>query len=1184
MENQKWIHAPAAYGFCGKEMTVHLALPDDGAAVPKLELSYQVLGENSKKEGSVRMHPTDGFCAKECYSIFSGTVPAEATKAGETLVYRFVAEGEKSEKYSVQLLDLPRLPELTVTEISCWGWPYCKYLELANLTDRALDLYDYELLKLEDSGVFGRNPLAPAKGKHIIPAHGIAAVRFLDPDFYTAGLSPEREVALEKMAFYHPTTCADIAERDILLFDVVTAELKPNGKYGFIGECFNLYGKYTPRTLYLAPRGGSVEDGFMAMELSRCPERRDVRCCHSQLWYFDPRDPKTGIIQSNFAELTPGFLDQTQAALNMTEYAVPAVLPLEPGARVHLADGDVSLQFAVIGGGNAYRATVYVKEGEDFVPHTALLNNDGVYEYVIPAVVVGKMQMLQYYIEVAGGLYTATVGTAEEPVTVAVIDNAGPALCAIYPADLQVLENDFTPEIKISYYDISGISQRICILCLDGLNVSADATWSENGVTYTPTRKLAYGEHTIELTLRDTLGNRSYYTSTFTVGDGKELNLYCGQVHSHTADSDGKGTPEEAIAHARYKNGMDYFAVTDHTHYIEHADYVRQVALANKENDPGKFALLYGFEMTWNDGNGYYGHTNVLNTDWITLYPIRTTMYEFYKKLVTDENAVAMFNHPDASWGNANEFEWCGEEVASKYFLSEINGKHYDPYYALSLSKGWRTGPVYNEDNHRKTWGDSGCMGYVLAPALTRENILDAMRRRRTYSTTDRTMKVYYRVNGEWLGSVLQNPQKLTVEADISTEREEGIGRIELVTEDNIVVAAIEAGARRDFSWQVEIDPDFDYYYLRITNGNVYTVTAPVFIEGRDLLNIKQMKYGVSDDVENPHVVTATVKNDGEKPLTDVTVDLYMSYYDAFRLRERMPHESVHIGKLNPGESRTVSRRFPEIPKNHRISAVVSGMAGKQRYADTSYVHVAPFTITKVMAQTSPIEKDGVTVKNPYPYIEIYNHTARPVCLDKYTVRMWATIGHEPAPEHVLPLDGLQIAPDSTLVIWMRPEGAALTAEDFNAHYGTKLLEGEDLFITSVAILQADKLGHRLDLWREREIVSRVHYGYFCTHDLDVVPDVPLCYTYKPHMTVQQPHIKRKEGGEIPAPGKVLAEQRQKPLKGLCRHRESVEAERSATRQKVITRLTKASLVPFRAAALVANAVSALKGFFDTKE
>lgn len=1179
MTRREWIHAPACYLFEGKPFTVSLCLEDNGTELSLVEVNYTA----NEKSGKLRMLPVDGFVGEESYSLYQATLPANVMTAGE-ITYYFSADGAKSDSYTVKVLAAPELPPLTVTEISPWGGPAGKFIEFQNLTDHEIDLFDFDLLRKDNNGAFFRNHLADERGVNLIPAGEVAALRFVDVDFLKNGCEATKEAALAFFKEKFPVLCSDIDEREIRLYHATTARVGESGTPAFIGECFNLYGKYTARHQYLAPRDGGVEDAFFDMPLSQTPESRDIRRNHSQLWYFDASNHREGLILDNFAELSPGFLDAAQSAFDKNDACPPAVLPLSPAARVHLSDGDLAIRFAVLGTDKTPRAFVFVREGDAYVRYMATVNHDGLLEVIVPieklAYYPGK---LEYYIEVTGGLYTATYGTKERPVVVCLTDNAGPEILDIIPADLQVLENEFKPKITVLYHDVSGVNTRVSALCLDGFNVSADAKWSEESVTYTPAKKLALGKHTIEITLRDKLGNRSYQKTDFEIGDGKELQLYCGQVHSHTAESDGLGTPEQAIEHARDVNHMDYFAVTDHTHYMELGDYQRQIKLANAVNDPGKFAMMYGFEMTWNSGNGFWGHTNVLNTKWINLYPMCTDMYEFYKQVEADEGAVAMFNHPDQEWGNNNEFEWCGKKIAERYCLSEINGAHYDPFYALSLSKGWRTAPVYNEDNHRLTWGDSGCMGYVLAPSLTRENILDGMRRRRTYSTTDRTMKVRYKVNGEWLGSVLKAPEKLVIDVEASTERVEGIGKLELMTEDNITVASVDAGALREFAWQVEVTPDFDYYYIRITNGKIYTVTAPVFVEGRDLLNIKRMNYGVSEDAEHPHVVTVNVKNESDKPISDVTVDLYLTDYSGFTLRHLSPFESVHVGKLAAGESHTVSRRLPDIVGKHRVSAVTYGMAGKERYADTAYVMITPLVITKLLPLTSDVEKDGAVVKNPFPYVEIYNQTAMPMTLDGYSLRLWDSIGqHEPDDAHVHHLTGTKIAPHSTLTVWMRPKGSTLTAEDFNARYGTKLLLDDDLVVTEKEILSVIPLARRLDIWCGREILTRAPYGYFCSHDKDVEVDVPVNYISKPHMTVEQK--KTVFEGELLIPGKLHAKQHPKTLKGLRRRAESAEAERAATKEKVITRLTKASLVPFRAAALVATAVSAFKGFFDTKE
>ena len=74
-------------------------------------------------------------------------------------------------------------------------------------------------------------------------------------------------------------------------------------------------------------------------------------------------------------------------------------------------------------------------------------------------------------------------------------------------------------------------------------------------------------------------------------------------------------------------------------------------------------------------------------------------------------------------------------------------------------------------------------------------------------------MKIYYKVNGQWLGSTLNAPGMINAEVKISTESVDGIGTISLVAEDNITVATIDVGARQSYTWKVSVLPEFDYYY-----------------------------------------------------------------------------------------------------------------------------------------------------------------------------------------------------------------------------------------------------------------------------------------------------------------------------------------------------------------------------------
>lgn len=1181
MEFQSFFHAAPTLLLRGKDVTLQLLLLDEAPDLPHIELFYTVLGEK-EHAAKLRMLPVDGYRGDENYTVFAATLSGSEL-LGDTLQYRFLREQYESEIYTVSLADPAVLPPLIVTETSLWPCAH-PYIELQNLTEQPIDLADYELLMRRLDGVLCRNALADAMGENILPPKGLAAVNLVSD-----AISPEaRETAtaaifaeIAKRAPEILTVLPDVTP--LCYFATVGVPKKSDGtpyreqKFGFMRSLFGA-------DLFVVPRGGSIHDAVYTVRHRFDEERREARCRRATLFEYSLQAPREGRIVTPEAMPTPGFLGVRQTALDPADQTVPAILPLSPASRVFLSDGDVAIRFAVIGGVDIGHATVFVKEGDGFSAYTAYQNDEGVFEYIVPFSRASYMrESFSYYIEVQGGLYGAQLGSEKMPLVSSLLDNSGPEILSANPAAYQVLENEHFPQISVTYHDISGVNTRISVLCLDGLNVSDRAKWSEEGVTFRPAEPLSYGTHTVEITLRDTRGNRTYHKYDFAIGDGKEMNLYCGQVHSHTSDSDGWGTPQEAFAYARDVSHMDYFAVTDHSGCYDLDGYARQVRLANEKNVPGKFATLYGFEMTWHEVSGYWGHINLLNSKWVCCQAYENDLDAFNQKASQHPEAIAMFNHPSESWGNADDFRPFDGAIKDMYALLEVDSERKHTGYALALSHGWHVSPLLNEDNHRPNWGSSGGMGYVLAPALTRENILDGMRRRRTYATTDRTMQVRYRVNGAWLGSVLQKPEKLDVEVEITTENQAGIGKLELLCEDKIVAAVVDAGALREFRWHVELNPDFDYYYLRITNGEAYTVTAPVFIEGRDLLNIKRMSYGISEDEGNPHVVTATVKNESDKIMSDVTVDFYLTSEKAFLLRQLAPFEEVHIGKLAPGETRTVSRRLPDVGGCHRVSAVVSGMMGKQRYADTAYVMISPLTITKLMPLTSDTEKDGVAVKNPYAYVEIYNHTAAALTLDGYSLGIWEGTGKGAVPQgsRVLPLDGITIPPASTLTVWVKGENNPLTVADFNAHYGTCLLEGEDLIATDQLLLPTDNKAKKIDIRRADEILTRATFGYYCTHDTDVVADKTLCYGLPAGDTVRERFL---DVGSTPVPGKLLPAQIPRTLKGLCRKSETLEAERSATRKEVFTRLTKASLVPFRAAAFVANAVSAFKGFFDTKE
>ncbi|MBO5355058.1 MAG: hypothetical protein J6B09_03235 [Clostridia bacterium] len=207
--------------------------------------------------------------------------------------------------------------------------------------------------------------------------------------------------------------------------------------------------------------------------------------------------------------------------IERADLAAPAILPIAPFGRVRLASGDLSICFAVAGRERDL-PTVYVKEDGAFVPYVAEPSKAGAYAVTVPFERLSRMTRLEYYIEARGEIYTASLGNADVPCVTRITDNAGPAILSTYPTEGQMLENERTPEIKLEYFDISGVNLKTSILCVDGRNVSAAANWEQGCVTYRPEKALALGEHTLEVSLRDRLGNRTYQKVTFVIADGTE--------------------------------------------------------------------------------------------------------------------------------------------------------------------------------------------------------------------------------------------------------------------------------------------------------------------------------------------------------------------------------------------------------------------------------------------------------------------------------------------------------------------------------------------------------------------------------------------------------------------------------------------------------------------------------------
>ena len=354
----------------------------------------------------------------------------------------------------------------------------------------------------------------------------------------------------------------------------------------------------------------------------------------------------------------------------------------------------------------------------------------------------------------------------------------------------------------------------------------------------------------------------------------KPLHVYYGEVHSHSTESDGKGSAAEAYEYARDVGRADYFALTDHNIFLEKERFRSLMPpLARRMNDPGRFAALYGYEMSYSAATGYYGHLNILGSEEVT--PETPDLPVWYSSLAElPERPLGQFNHPGEKWGDFDGFRY-DSRMDDIFNLIELRIDEYgvdviEEEYERCLSQGWHVGPVSNEDTHagNRTTAREEC-GAVLAEELSAETIEDAMCRRRTYATTDRSLKLICRVNGSLMGAVIPKTGKACVCVEVSTEKPCGIGVLELVGEGNRILAEVDAGAAKEYRWTLEFPDDHRYLYVRRVCATQYAVSAPVWIGQPQIFAVRAALSFEGDAT----VLCAEVRNTGDKKIEALSVE-----------------------------------------------------------------------------------------------------------------------------------------------------------------------------------------------------------------------------------------------------------------------------------------------------------------------
>ncbi len=340
--------------------------------------------------------------------------------------------------------------------------------------------------------------------------------------------------------------------------------------------------------------------------------------------------------------------------------------------------------------------------------------------------------------------------------------------------------------------------------------------------------------------------------------------FYFGDLHTHSWMSDGAGDPDEVYTRSRDRYRFDLVALTDHGNengnLLLPSEWEYLQLMADFFYRPGKFVTFVAYEWTSNVYPRGGGHRNVYYPGdrgnlLDAVYAADNTMTLF--ELLKTQGAIAVPHH--IGW-TGTDWEHHDPDVQRLAEIISVHGAFEKPgnrpilprhemagmFIRDGLSRGLRFGLVGGSDGHGYPWHygvsrkediwRTGLTG-IVAPALTRLSLFNALHNRLTVATSGAPISIWMTVNGAPMGSelVLHRPPRF----DIRVEGSAPIRVLVVVRDGEDVQRFRGDGKVLSLTLVDRPPPGQHYYYLRVVQeDNEVAWASPVWVEmkGRMLI------------------------------------------------------------------------------------------------------------------------------------------------------------------------------------------------------------------------------------------------------------------------------------------------------------------------------------------------------------
>lgn len=450
------------------------------------------------------------------------------------------------------------------------------------------------------------------------------------------------------------------------------------------------------------------------------------------------------------------------------------------------------------------------------------------------------------------------------------------------------------------------------------------------------------------------------------------MNYYYGNIHAHTAYSDGNkennvlyDCPTEDYAYAKKSLHFDFLGISEHNHAgagMSLPRYANGLSEANIANVDGSFVAMYGMEWGVISTGGHViiygsnqligwesGNYDVFNgiTDYDGLFQ-KVARYPggdafAYLAHANDSDYALLLRKP---LNLANDSAIVGMAIKSgPAFSTDTNyttivTSTYETRYREALSLGYHLGAGLDHDNHYTTFGRTAqSRMVVLAPSLTRSNIINSIKNMRMYSSDDWNIKVNFTINGQPLGSIFTSSGTPTISISVTDDPTDTISSIKIyygIPGSGVLATLLTSNTNSStlsFTHNILNNSSYYYYTVITQKDNQKVFTSPIWYKRNDVvLPVELISFDASqngDDIKLEWKTATETNNDyfnvesslngfDFEPIADVA-----GHGNSTSIKNYQLNDTITASKMNEG---IIYYRLKQIDynKNSKFSNIIS--------------------------------------------------------------------------------------------------------------------------------------------------------------------------------------------------------------------------------------------------------------------